>query len=690
MLPNNLMFTPATGQLTGIPATGTSGTYTLHFTAKNSAGSVTQTVTLSISGPPVVTTSPASPTVNAGQTVTLTAAARGVPAPTVQWQVSVDGGTFTNIQGATATTLSFPATAARNGEQFQTIFTNSFGTAPTSEGTLTVDFAPQITMQPASAGAVAGTDATFTAAANAKPTATVQWQMEAAGATSFTDMGNATSPTLTVPSVSSANNGTQYRAIFKNALGSTTTQAATLTVGSLPSITLQPSIPPIDAGQPVVLEATASGTPAPTVHWQVSTNQGTTFTNIGGAKSSTTLRFTAEPADNGNLYQAVFTNAIGQITTTPITLTVDFAPAITMQPTNQGVVADANAFFTAVASGNPTPTVQWQVKAVGTATFTDIPNQTSPTLTITSATQAESGNQYRAVFKNSLGSVTTQAATLFVGTAPTIATQPAAEPATAGQLVSFQAAANGTPSPTVQWQVSTNGGTSFTNIAAATSTTLSFAAKPADNGNVYQAVFTNPIGQITTTAVTLTVNFALLITTQPANQTVAAGSDATFTAAVNANPTATVQWEQEAVGATSFTDVSGATATSPALTVPSTTQSESGTQYRAVFSSSQGTVTTQAATLTVDVPPTITTSPFDTAVQPGQSVTFTAAASGTPAPSVQWQVSSDGTTFTNIPGATATTLTFTPQAGQQGLHYRAVFTNPVGSVMTGAVELVIW
>lgn len=94
--------------------------------------------------------------------------------------------------------------------------------------------------------------------------------------------------------------------------------------------------------------------------------------------------------------------------------------------------------------------------------------------------------------------------------------------------------------------------------------------------------------------------------------------------------------------------------------------------------------------MTVDVPPTITTSPFDTAVQPGQSVTFTAAASGTPAPSVQWQVSSDGTTFTNIPGATATTLTFTPQAGQQGLHYRAVFTNPVGSVMTGAVELVIW
>jgi Fibronectin type III domain len=79
--------------------------------------------------------------------------------------------------------------------------------------------------------------------------------------------------------------------------------------------------------------------------------------------------------------------------------------------------------------------------------------------------------------------------------------------------------------------------------------------------------------------------------------------------------------------------------------------------------------------------PAVTLDPTDLSANDGTLVTFTAAASGIPAPVVQWQVSTDGgTTFTDIAGATNPTLIFIARESQNGYRYRAVFTNVVGSV----------
>src|SRR5207302_1285862 len=73
------------------------------------------------------------------------------------------------------------------------------------------------------------------------------------------------------------------------------------------------------------------------------------------------------------------------------------------------------------------------------------------------------------------------------------------------------------PTPTVQWQVSTNGGTIWSDISGATSTTLTVTAPTvAQSGNKYRAVFTNSCGgtsTATTTAATLTVNPAAVTVT---------------------------------------------------------------------------------------------------------------------------------------------------------------------------------
>ncbi len=82
--------------------------------------------------------------------------------------------------------------------------------------------------------------------------------------------------------------------------------------------------------------------------------------------------------------------------------------------------------------------------------------------------------------------------------------------------------------------------------------------------------------------------------------------------------------------------------------------------------------------------PAVTVQPADQSVLEGSAVTFTTAASGDPAPTVQWQSSTDGgDTFTDVPGATSPTLSLVAHTSASGTRYRAVFTNtPAGQPPT--------
>ncbi|AXA95080.1 immunoglobulin domain-containing protein [Microbacterium sp. PM5] len=88
--------------------------------------------------------------------------------------------------------------------------------------------------------------------------------------------------------------------------------------------------------------------------------------------------------------------------------------------------------------------------------------------------------------------------------------------------------------------------------------------------------------------------------------------------------------------------------------------------------------------------PAITTQPADKTVLPGQSAVFTAAASGSPAPTVKWQSSTDGTTWSDVAGATSDTLTVSNvQLAQSGTKYQAVYTNSAGTATTSAATLTV-
>jgi len=279
----------------------------------------------------------------------------------------------------------------------------------------------------------------------------------------------------------------------------------------------------------------------------------------------------------------------------------------------------------------------------------------------------------------------TGAASLTVkSTAPVVTTSPVSQTIVSGTTVNFSAAATGTPTPTVQWQISSNGGSTWSNISGATQANYSFTAAASSSGNEYRAIFTNSGGKATTSAATLTVQSPPVVTKSPASQSIVVGKSVTFTAGASGNPAPTVQWQVGNSTGMVWTNIAGATQSTLSFSVTA----QSGVYYRAVFTNSIGTATTSVATLTVLYAPVVSLSPVSQTVLPGNRVKFTAAATGSPTPTVQWQVSTNGgATWTNVSGATSTTLSITVTAAQNGYYYRAAFTNSVGTTLTGAAIL---
>jgi len=176
------------------------------------------------------------------------------------------------------------------------------------------------------------------------------------------------------------------------------------------------------------------------------------------------------------------------------------------------------------------------------------------------------------------------------GRAPYITTQPTDQTVTVGQTATFSVVASGTATLSYQWQK--NGA----NISGATSSSYTTPTTTAsDNGATFKVTVSNSAGSVTSNAATLTVNAASgapTIATQPANQTVAAGQTATFTVVASGTAPLSYQWQKN------NTNISGATSSS--YTTPATTTSDSGSTFDVVVSNSAGSVTSNAATLTVN------------------------------------------------------------------------------------------
>ncbi len=471
--------------------------------------------------------------------------------------------------------------------------------------------------------------------------ATIQWELSTDGGTTFAPITGATSATYTINPTHASETGDELRAVLTNAHGKTTSTAATLTV-NVASCAASPVIGTQPSGQTVTEPAAASFTikegtvpancAAATIQWELSTNGGTSFTPITGATSATYTINPTHTSETGDELRAVLTNAHGKTTSTSATLTVNTAacaanPAIGTQPSDQTVTEPAGASFIikegSVPANCAAATIQWELSTNGGTTFAPVTGATSATYTINPTHTSETGDELRAVLTNAHGKTTSTAATLTVNAAacaasPAIGTQPSGQTVTEPASASFKVTEGTVPAncsaATVQWELSTNGGTSFTPVTGATGATYTISPTHAsETGDELRVVLTNAHGKTTSTAATLTVNVAScaaspVIGTQPSGQTVTELAAASFTIKEGTVPAncaaATIQWELSTDGGTTFAPVTGAT--SATYTISPTHASETGDELRAVLTNAHGKTTSTAATLTVN---TAATSP---------------------------------------------------------------------------------
>jgi predicted secreted protein len=370
--------------------------------------------------------------------------------------------------------------------------------------------------------------------------------------------------------------------------------------------------------------------------------------------------------------------------------------AITAQPSDQSVAAGTTATFGVVASNSTG--YQWQRSTDGGTTFADIGGATAASHTTPVTTSADSGTRYRVIVSGDANSVTSSTVSLIVAAgavAPSISVHPAGQTISAGQSASFSVTAGGTALG-YQWQQSVDGGANFTDIVGAANANLTLTAVPLVNsGRQYRVVVSNSDGNVTSNAATLTVNAAAAVpafTTQPGNVAITEGQNAQFTVVVSGTPTPTLQWQLSTDSGTSWSNINGAIG--PVLDVIGAALANTGRQYRAVASNSSGTVSSNAATLSVSAAaaaPAFTTQPVDVAVTEGQNAQLTVVVSGTPTPTLQWQLSTDnGANWSNINGATGATFNIVnPALANNGRQFRAVASNSAGTVNSNAATLTV-
>ncbi|WP_181248541.1 GEVED domain-containing protein [Flavobacterium magnum] len=301
-------------------------------------------------------------------------------------------------------------------------------------------------------------------------------------------------------------------------IGATITNAGCTTVAPNPQTVVindQVQIVSFTASQTVVtlgntsFNVNATGTGL-TYQWQVNEAPGFTgFVNVvddaiySGAQTAT-LNLTAVPASfNGNLYHVVVSGlgVCAPKTSNPDSPLTVGDTGITTHPTDVTICETTTvASFSVVASGDDSGGYQWQEQVGGTGPWTNITNggiysgATTPTLSLSGLTVAQSTNKYRAVVTGAVTSANSNPATLTINQSITVQTNPSnANVCFTGGSASFSSTATGLISSR-QWQYSTNGVSGWASVVNGTPAGATYTGNTTGTLNVTTTAATPTTG----------------------------------------------------------------------------------------------------------------------------------------------------------------------------------------------------
>ena len=435
-----------------------------------------------------------------------------------------------------------------------------------------------------------------------------------------------------------------------------TSTAVTLT-DAAPVVTSQPAPITVDPGGTATFSASATGTPTPTVQWQV--NTGTGWSNIQGA-TSTTYVFTANTADNGSLYRAVFTNTGGYTNSNAAALKVRAVSTTTLASSANPSTYGNSVTFTATVNAGASGSITFKDGSTTLGTTT-IANSTA---SFTTSLLLGGSHSISATYSgdDNFAHGTSAPFTQTVNTASTTTSvTSSANPATLGNSVTFTA----TATPGTTGTVTFKDGTTTLGTATLVGSTAAFSTTALSAGNhSITAVYGGDGNYSTSTSSALSQSIIKPSTTQLTSSSNPStyGNSVTFTATVTATATGTITFKD---GTTTL-----GTATLVGSIATFTTSSLSGGSHgiSAVYGGDSAFAGSTSSSLTQTVNTASTSTTLASSLNPstyGNSVTFTATVTTGATGTITFK---DGSTTLGTATLVGSTTTFTTSLLTGGSH----------------------
>ncbi len=372
-------------------------------------------------------------------------------------------------------------------------------------------------------------------------------------------------------------------------------------------------------------------------------------TMIQGANSNT-YGISSIGSSDGGQYYCKASNICGEDSTNSSVLTVNSQPVVLNQSSSTSICEGQNISLYLTASGTQPLSYQWYKNnvplALGSNNF----------LFINSAATSDAGT-YKCKITNSCGYVECSDIIISIDSVVTIVSQTSSVGICSGSSQLFSVTATGTAPISYQWYNSSG--------VIVNATNNSYSANTAGN---YYCVATNSCGSVTSNTMTLTVNSAPTITTQPINTTKCEGQSAQFSITASGTSPISYQW-YDGSGA-----ISGAIISSYLISPISL--SDAGSYY-CKATNSCGNAQSNSATLTVNNPIQITLQSSDSSRCVGESMTFSVQATGTAPITYQWYNSNGA-----IAGATNSLYYINAVTLADAGYYYCVLTNSCGTAQT--------
>ena len=359
------------------------------------------------------------------------------------------------------------------------------------------------------------------------------------------------------------------------------TNAAALTVNRPARIDAQP----LDVNACPASDALFTGAFSGTnllYQWQVSSNNGASFSDIPNSNNDTLFLQNVAAGLNNNLYRVRINSndCPGEQISTAVRLLISTNALITRQPEATNACA-GNAVLLSVGASGTGLQYQWEQSTDNGNSFSIISGATNDTLNLSNVSVSQNGHQYRVLITSACSSTGIASNAVILNTFPPLVfnQQPESVVRCLNSDATFAATVSGNPTE-FQWQVSTDNGVSYSDLTSQTSLALTLNnISTQQNTNRYRLIgrtIVCPDAQ--SNEAILTVSMPAAISHQPNDTVTCESSTLSLIVDAASNTPLTYQWQERSNAGGSFSDMNGETGS--ILTLNNISSAQNDWKYR--------------------------------------------------------------------------------------------------------------